>query len=170
MQGVKCAIQMVLIELVGEKFMPRCDHQKLTAHCTGSVNVSRALGDLDFKKPPPGKENNNLKNPSHPLSTLLGTNLAKAVGLQGANDENLKEDWISNVPHTDYHSLTGVRRGILLLASDGLGEEKDCSSCLTWALKEWEKGRDATWIAETLAGSSSRRTKDNSTAVVVVFE
>ncbi|ETI27836.1 hypothetical protein G647_00285 [Cladophialophora carrionii CBS 160.54] len=136
----------------------------------GGINLSRALGDLDYKKPGPDEKVADLKDPSHPLSNILKTDLAKATGLADANDHDMLADWISNIPHTNYQSLTGARRYILLLASDGLGEEKDGASSLWWAANQWDKGVEATHIARQLAEKSSRRTSDNSTVLIAVFE
>ncbi|KIW73744.1 hypothetical protein PV04_01837 [Phialophora macrospora] len=137
----------------------------------GGINMSRALGDLEYKKPGPGGEVADLRSYlSHPLSSILPTDLAEATGLGDTNGHPMLADWISNIPHTNYHSLTEARRHILLLASDGLGEERDGASSLSWAAHQWDKGVEATYIARQLAEKSSRRTTDNSTVVIVVFE
>jgi hypothetical protein len=132
--------------------------------------MSRALGDLDCKTHGPTEEVADLKDPSHPLSSILETDFAKATGLAYADDHDMLADWISNIPHTNYRTLTGARRHVLLLASDGLGEEKDCASSLSWAAHQWDKGVEATHIARQLAEKSSRRTNDNSTVLIAIFE
>ena len=79
-------------------------------------------------------------------------------------------DWISNVPHTKYRTLTGVHRSILLLASDGLGTEEDCQRYFERVTRDVEKGIPATDIARKLAEDSTKKHFDNSTVVIVVFE
>ena len=136
----------------------------LTSPNAGSVNMSRALGDLDLKKTP--QQGNKKK-----LSRALGSTISEAMGLIRLDDKAMKADWISNIPHTDRFSLTAGRRSILLLASDGIGLEEDCASCLRWTAGKWKKGkRTATEMANTMAGKSSMNTTDNSTVIIVLFE
>ena len=132
--------------------------------------MSRALGDHNNKGPAPGEARTDVKKKSRRLSTLLGADLLKSADLASSKGNGMKADLISNIPHTYYHSLTGARRNILLLASDGLGEEKDARSSLKWVAQGLEKGIDATHLARQLAEKSGKRSADNSTVVIVVFE
>ena len=144
-------------------------HHNLILH-TGGIAMSRALGDLECKKPAPDGESNKIKNPSHPRSSILDTDLTKATGIANGKHHGMQADWISNTPHINYHSLTENHRSILMLASDGLGEEKDCKSSLLWAARKMGGGESAQKVASRLAEKSSTRTGDNSTVMIACFE
>ena len=124
--------------------------------------MSRALGDLDCKLPSL-EEAVSRQDSARPPSGILDSDLADPT------DKVMLADWISNIPHTNYKSLTGARRHILLLASDGLGEERDGASSLRWVAQKWEGGGEATHLARQLAEMSSKRTADNSTVLIVVL-
>lgn len=142
--------------------------------------MSRALGDLNLKIPVPTKPEKRLSM-HHPRSrsNSLDPDFSKSASRSRSNSTNLSAvdsapemlaDWISNVPHTNYRSLSGAHRHILLLASDGIGEENDAASSLRWVARELDRGTDATYLARQLADKSSQRTADNSTVLIVVFK
>jgi len=127
--------------------------------------MSRALGDLDLKNSAPG-ESSRIRDSI--LPGLSGGDLAKVTGL--SHKKGMQADLISNKPHFNYRSLAPGQRCMLVLASDGLGDEDDARKAVVWGTEKWKQGTKAKEIASLLAEKSSGMTGDNSTILIVTFE
>lgn len=133
---------------IGER---KCDHflqaraERLHA---GKINVSRALGDFDYKLP-------------HVQKVDRQSSLS--------NGALIKHDLVSDEPHIRSSHLNG--RSLLLLASDGVGEGEDAERTTEAAVKMISKGASADETAEALAQQCSKRQfADNCTIIIVLLE
>ncbi|KAF5854224.1 hypothetical protein GGP41_007073 [Bipolaris sorokiniana] len=123
----------------------------------GGVSMSRALGDLDLKKP----RVNRLAG--HDLSDLVGVETGLAPG------KAAKHDLVSNKAHFSVRTLNG--QSLILLASDGVGGAHEAEAATQLAVDRWQQGKDAKEIAEELTQKESQmKGADNCTVVVVVLD
>jgi protein phosphatase 2C family protein 2/3 len=123
----------------------------------GGVSMSRALGDLDYKKP----RVNRLAG--HDLSDLVGVETGLAPG------KTATQDLVSNKAHFSVRTLHG--QSLILLASDGVGSAKEAEECTRLAIEGWQSGKEAKEIAEELTRrESNMMTADNCTVLVVVLD
>ena len=102
----------------------------------GGVSMSRALGDLDYKKP----RVNRLAG--HDLSDLAGVETGLAPGRTAIHD------LVSNKAHFTVRTLHG--QSLILLASDGVGSAKEAEECTRLAVDGWQSGKEAKQIADEL--------------------
>ena len=114
----------------------------------GGVSMSRALGDLDYKKP----RVNRLAG--HDLSDLAGVETGLAPGRTAIHD------LVSNKAHFTVRTLHG--QSLILLASDGVGSAKEAEECTRLAVDGWQSGKEAKQIADELTSSidGGRRSMD----------
>ncbi|EDU44112.1 PTC1, serine threonine protein phosphatase [Pyrenophora tritici-repentis] len=123
----------------------------------GGVSMSRALGDLDYKKP----RVNRLAG--HDLSDLIGVETGLAPGKKATHD------LVSNKADFAVRMLHG--QSLLLLASDGVGDASQAEEVTRLAVDRWEQGKDAKEIAEELTSREGKmKGADNCTVVVVVLD
>ncbi|USP72837.1 uncharacterized protein yc1106_00111 [Curvularia clavata] len=125
----------------------------------GGVSMSRALGDLDLKKP----RVNRLAG--HDLSDLAG--IGVETGL--APGKSAKQDLISNKAHFSVRNLNG--QSLILLASDGVGGAHQAEEATRLAVDRWQQGKEAKEIAEELTQKHGEmKGADNCTVVVIVLD
>lgn len=123
----------------------------------GGVSMSRALGDLEYKKP----RVNRLAG--HDLSDLIGVETGLAPGKKATHD------LVSNKADFAVRTLNGL--SLLLLASDGVGDAGDAEEVTRLAVDRWQQGKDAKEIAEELTSREGKmKGADNCTVVVVVLD
>jgi serine/threonine protein phosphatase PrpC len=123
----------------------------------GGVSMSRALGDLDLKKP----RVNRLAG--HDLSDLVGVETGLAPG------KSAKHDLVSNKAHFSVRNLHG--QSLLLLASDGVGGAQEAETATRLAVDRWQQGKEAKEIAHELTQKEGeRKGADNCTVLVVVLD
>lgn len=123
----------------------------------GAVNVSRGLGDLDYKIP----RVNRLAR--HDLSDLPGVDTGLAPGASA------KRDLVSTKAHFETRHLNG--QSLVLLASDGVGNGEDAKLVTRLAIERWEQGAQAALIAEELTKREGKESgADNCTILVVVLD
>ncbi|CAE7185279.1 hypothetical protein CFE70_006273 [Pyrenophora teres f. teres 0-1] len=123
----------------------------------GGVSMSRALGDLDYKRP----RVNRLAG--HNLSDLIGVETGLAPGKKATHD------LVSNKADFAVRMLHG--QSLLLLASDGVGDAGAAEEVTRLAVDRWEQGKDAREIAEELTSREGKiKGADNCTVVVVVLD
>lgn len=123
----------------------------------GAVNMSRALGDMEYKKP----RVNRLAG--HDLSDLPGVETGVAPGA------TVTHDLVSNKAHFSTRQLDG--QSLIMLASDGVGDADEACEDAREAVKQWVEGKELTAIAESLtlrAGKS--KNADNCTVLLVVLD
>lgn len=123
-------------------------HLALTA--SGALNMSRSLGDCDYKQPAAGWITS---------SSVIRDDLPKKTG-------SISGDLVSNEAHTTTRDLP--KQSLLLLATDGIGEGPAAERAARSAADMWEKRVPAQKIAEQLARKAERqRYADNCTIIVV---
>ena len=123
----------------------------------GGVSMSRALGDLDFKKP----RVNRLAG--HDLSDLVGVETGLAPG------KTATHDLVSNKAHFAVRTLNG--QSLILLASDGVGGAQEAEDVTRLAVDRWQQGKEAKEIAEELTRREGKvKGADNCTVLVVVLD
>jgi serine/threonine protein phosphatase PrpC len=123
----------------------------------GGVSMSRALGDLEYKKP----RVNRLAG--HNLSDLDGVETGLAPGRTAIYD------LVSNKATFAVRHLNG--QSLILLASDGVGDAKDAEEVTRLAVDRWQQGAEAKEIAEEITKREGKaKGADNCTVVVVVLD
>jgi serine/threonine protein phosphatase PrpC len=123
----------------------------------GGVSMSRALGDLEYKKP----RVNRLAG--HNLSDLAGVETGLAPGRTAIYD------LVSNKANFAVRHLHG--QCLILLASDGVGDAKDAEAVTRLAVDRWQQGAEAKEIAEEITRREGKATgADNCTVVIVVLD
>ncbi|KAI8933443.1 hypothetical protein NX059_010057 [Plenodomus lindquistii] len=123
----------------------------------GGVNMSRALGDIEYKKP----RVNRLAG--HNLSDLPGIETGLAPGATATHD------LVSNKAHFATRQIHG--QSLVLLASDGVGDAKAAEEATRLAVERWKSGVSATVIAKELTNREGNVAgADNCTVIVVVLD
>lgn len=123
----------------------------------GEMNISRTLGDLDYK------------NPQLNEAIDRAAESGERVRVPVRKGQRADGDLISRVPHTTTRELRG--RSLLLLATDGIGYAHDAEEAAHDAADLWERGESAREIAETLTKQATRKSgSDNCTVVVVLLQ
>jgi serine/threonine protein phosphatase PrpC len=123
----------------------------------GGVSMSRALGDLEYKKPR--------------VNRLAGHNLADlgVVETGLAPGRTAIYDLVSNTANFAVRQLNG--QSLILLASDGVGDAKDAEEVTRLAVSRWQQGTEAKEIAEEITRREGKvQGADNCTVVVIVLD
>ncbi|KAH8731844.1 phosphatase 2C-like domain-containing protein [Phaeosphaeriaceae sp. PMI808] len=123
----------------------------------GAVNMSRALGDMEYKKP---KVN---RLAGHDLSDLDGIETGVAPGAK------VTHDLVSNKAHFSTRQLNG--QSLIMLASDGVGDADEACDDARDAVDMWTKGKTLKEIAEkTTRRAGKMKNADNCTVLLVVLD
>jgi serine/threonine protein phosphatase PrpC len=123
----------------------------------GGVNMSRALGDMEYKKP---KVN---RLAGHDLSDLIGVDTGVAPGA------TVTQDLVSNTAHFTSHQLDG--QSLIMLASDGVGNANEAKDDAREAVSLWTQGKTLKEIADNLTKRAGGvENADNCTVVLVVLD
>ncbi|KAH7079614.1 phosphatase 2C-like domain-containing protein [Paraphoma chrysanthemicola] len=123
----------------------------------GGVSMSRALGDMEYKKP---KVN---RLAGHDLSDLDGIETGVAPGAR------VTHDLVSIKAHFSTRQLDG--QSLIMLASDGVGAADEACEDAREAVRLWNAGEDCTEIAETLTKRAGEvKNADNCTVLLVVLD
>ncbi|RAL14149.1 uncharacterized protein BO97DRAFT_469400 [Aspergillus homomorphus CBS 101889] len=122
----------------------------------GTLNMSRALGDLRYK---------------NPLNNM--TERGKMAGHEGENPGNSKSrgDFISSEPALNRVELQADRRYLLALLSDGVTNVLDDAAIINRISELKQSGFNAKRVAENLTeGTTVLPGSDNATCVTVFLE
>ncbi|KAF2023675.1 phosphatase 2C family protein [Setomelanomma holmii] len=123
----------------------------------GGVSMSRALGDMEYKKP---KVN---RLAGHDLSDLDGVETGVAPG------KTVTHDLVSIKAHFSTRQLAG--QSLIMLASDGVGAAHEACEDARQAVKLWNAGEGCKEIAETLTKRAGEvKNADNCTVLLVVLD
>lgn len=123
----------------------------------GAVSMTRALGDIEYKKP----RVNRLAG--HNLSDLPGVETGLAPG------KSAKHDLVSSTAHFSVRHLNG--QCLVLLSSDGVGDAGDAADAARLAVDHWRQGAKASTIVDELTKREGRvKGADNCTMLVVVLD
>jgi len=123
----------------------------------GAVSMSRALGDMEYKKP---KVN---RLAGHDLSDLDGVETGVAPG------KTVTHDLVSSKAHFSSRQLDG--QSLIMLASDGVGDADEAREDAKEAVKQWVEGKELKAIAESLTKRAGKvKNADNCTVLLVVLD
>jgi serine/threonine protein phosphatase PrpC len=119
----------------------------------GDLNMSRAVGDLQYKNP---------VNTSDPESDPASSASSRS-GSPG--------NFVSNEPYTSRRMLHSNRRYLLLLVSDGVSDQVDDASLVQHVMKLSMRGKRASEIAQEIASNSAgHKHSDNASCIVAILD
>ncbi|KAF3386243.1 Protein phosphatase [Penicillium rolfsii] len=122
----------------------------------GSLNMSRALGDLQYKNP-----ENAMKDPNSTTRERRASSSSTSV----------RGDFLSNDPYTSRRQLQSNRRYLLVIVSDGVSDRIDDTALIQHMMKLSMRGMRANDIAqEVVSSTASRPRSDNATCVVAMLD
>ncbi|KAJ5773474.1 Protein phosphatase 2C [Penicillium paradoxum] len=120
----------------------------------GSLNMSRALGDLQYKNPVNTFTDNSVLDPSS------ATSRSESRG-----------NFLSNEPYTSRRTLHTDRRYLLVVVSDGVTDRVDDASLVQHVMKLSMRGRPASEIAQEIATSSANTPhSDNASCIIAMLD
>lgn len=123
----------------------------------GYVNMARALGDLDYKKPRVNKL------ARHNLRDLKDAESGLAPGKRAIRD------LVSNEAHFTVRHIHG--QCLIVLATDGVGGPEDAAEATRLAIERWSTGSKANAIASELTKREGQAEgADNCTLMIVVLD
>ncbi|KAL1966610.1 hypothetical protein VTN77DRAFT_4021 [Rasamsonia byssochlamydoides] len=121
----------------------------------GTLNMSRALGDLQYK---------------NPVNTLDINGSAKSRRANAAAPED-RGNFLSNKPHLRTVQLKKDSRYVLLCCTDGVSDITDDKLLMDHVMKEFMRGQRATDIAKQVTSlTAGRPESDNSTCVLAFLD
>ncbi|CAG7993355.1 unnamed protein product [Penicillium olsonii] len=114
-------------------------------HRLGSLNMSRAVGDLQYK---------------NPVNTMAAPSESESRG-----------NFVSNDPYTSRRTLHTDRRYLLLVVSDGVTDRVDDANLVQHVMKLSMRGKRASEIAQEIAtNSASGPQSDNASCIVAMID
>ncbi|EAW11370.1 PP2C family serine/threonine-protein phosphatase [Aspergillus clavatus NRRL 1] len=127
----------------------------------GTLNMSRALGDLQYKNPI-----NNVNDEYSSLKTRRASSSSSAPERRG--------NFLSVEPHMTRVSLSADRRYLVVVVSDGVSDHVDDATLIHHVMKLSMRGMRACDIAqEVVTTAASRKTKagsDNASCIVALLD
>lgn len=124
-----------------------------TNHGAGSLNMSRALGDLQYKNPVNTFTDNSVLDPA-------ATSRSESRG-----------NFLSNDPYTSRRTLHTDRRYLLVVASDGVTDRVDDTNLVQHVMKLSMRGKPASEIAQEIATTSaSTPHSDNASCIIALLD
>ncbi|CAL5872650.1 uncharacterized protein PFLUO_LOCUS6916 [Penicillium psychrofluorescens] len=124
----------------------------------GSLNMSRAIGDLQYKNPV-----NTLDDDSSTLYTRRASSSSTPSEARG--------DYLSNEPYTSHYTLQPDRRYLLVIVSDGVSDHTDDTSLIQHVMKLSMRGMRASDVAQEIASTAGNRpTSDNASCIVAMLD
>ncbi|KAJ5805523.1 uncharacterized protein N7503_003125 [Penicillium pulvis] len=119
----------------------------------GSLNMSRALGDLQYKNP--------VKEEHDPDS--------RPGARRGSSSS--AESFLSNDPFTSRRTLQADRRYLLVIVSDGVSDSTEDAALIQHVMELAMRGRRASEIAQEVATNNTLHIKsDNASCVVAMLD
>ncbi|KAJ5550895.1 hypothetical protein N7535_001167 [Penicillium sp. DV-2018c] len=125
-------------------------------HRLGSLNMSRALGDLQYK---------------NPVNTYTDDPILDPAKSATSRTSESRGDFISNDPYTSRRTLKPDRRYVLVVASDGVTDRVDDTNLMQHVMKLSMRGKPASEIAQVIAtDTASRPHGDNASCIVAMLD
>ncbi|KAL2013159.1 hypothetical protein VTN00DRAFT_684 [Thermoascus crustaceus] len=123
----------------------------------GTLNMSRALGDLQYK---------------NPINTIDGeVNQSSKARRAVAASPEARGDFLSHEPHLSRVTLTSDKRYALVAMTDGVCDSTDDGTLVGHVMKKSMRGERAADIAQEIASLSASSTgSDNATCLVVFMD
>ncbi|KAJ5574250.1 uncharacterized protein N7459_008677 [Penicillium hispanicum] len=124
----------------------------------GSLNMSRALGDLQYK------------NPVNAVQDDLSMQRRRRASSSSSSAPTVG-DFVSSKPFTSRRSLQADRRYLLVIVSDGVSDRTDDAALIQYVMKLSMRGMRASAIAQEVATSSASHPRsDNASCIVVMLD
>ncbi|KAJ6138027.1 hypothetical protein N7471_004513 [Penicillium samsonianum] len=121
----------------------------------GSLNMSRALGDLQYK---------------NPVNTFMDNSVPDPASSATSRSES-RGNFLSNEPYTSRRTLHTDRRYLLLVVSDGVTDRVDDTNLVQHVMKLSMRGKRANEIAQEIATNSANRPRsDNASCIVAMLD
>ncbi|KAJ5390025.1 uncharacterized protein N7496_001093 [Penicillium cataractarum] len=122
----------------------------------GSLNMSRALGDLQYK---------------NPVNTVEDESTMPRERRASSSSASVRGDFLSNDPYTSRRTLQPTCRYLLVIVSDGVSDRTDDTALIQHVMKLSMRGMRANDIAQEVTSSIASRPKsDNASCVVVMLD
>ncbi|KAJ5748490.1 uncharacterized protein N7511_010186 [Penicillium nucicola] len=119
----------------------------------GALNMSRALGDLQYKNPV-----NTFDPVPDPASSASSRSESRG-------------NFLSNDPYTSRRTLHSDRRYLLVMVSDGVSDQVDDASLVQHVMKLSMRGKPASEIAkEIVTNSTAHQHSDNASCIVAMLD
>ncbi|KAJ6079470.1 hypothetical protein N7467_009223 [Penicillium canescens] len=119
----------------------------------GDLNMSRALGDLQYKNP---------VNTSDP---------APDPASSGSSRSESRGNFLSNEPYTSRRMLHSNRRYLLLIVSDGVSDQVEDANLVQHVMKLSMRGKRASEVAKEIATKSAgHQHSDNASCIVAILD
>jgi serine/threonine protein phosphatase PrpC len=119
----------------------------------GALNMSRALGDLQYKNPV-----NTFDSVPDPASSA-------------SRRSDIRGNFLSNDPYTSRRTLHSDRRYLLLIVSDGVSDQVDDANLVQHVMKLLMRGKRASEIAKGIAtNSAGHQHSDNASCIVAMID
>ncbi|KAJ5103823.1 hypothetical protein N7532_004352 [Penicillium argentinense] len=120
----------------------------------GSLNMSRALGDLQYK---------------NPVNSVVGENSMPRDRHASSSSTPTRGDFLSNDPYTSRRTLSSGRRYLLVMVSDGVSDHTDDATLIQHVMKLSMRGKRAGDIAMDVATNSGSHPHSDNASCIVVF-
>ncbi|KAJ5703401.1 hypothetical protein N7493_011790 [Penicillium malachiteum] len=122
----------------------------------GSLNMSRALGDLQYK---------------NPVNEVKDSSCMPRVRRLSSSSNAVRGDFLSNDPYTSRRTLQPDRRYLLVVMSDGVSDRTDDVALVQHVIKLAMRGMRASEIAKEVTTNSTRSVKsDNASCIVAMLD
>ncbi|KAJ5608824.1 hypothetical protein N7528_009391 [Penicillium herquei] len=122
----------------------------------GSLNMSRALGDLQYK---------------NPVNEVKDSSCMPRVRRLSSSSSAVRGDFLSNDPYTSRRTLQSDRRYLLIVMSDGVSDRTDDVALVQHVMKLAMRGMRASEIAKEVTTNSTRSLKsDNASCIVAMLD
>ncbi|KAJ5789690.1 uncharacterized protein N7518_006701 [Penicillium psychrosexuale] len=139
------------IEKAGGQVNDRSGTERL-----GSLNMSRALGDLQYK---------------NPVNNTFTDNSVLSPAASASSRTESRGNFLSNDPYISRRTLNPDRRYLLLVVSDGVTDRLDDTSLVQHVMKLSMRGKRANEIAQEIATNSANKPhSDNATCIVAMLD
>ncbi|KAF7718409.1 Uncharacterized protein PECH_008374 [Penicillium ucsense] len=121
----------------------------------GSLNMSRALGDLQYK---------------NPVNSLGEEHTTPRVRRASSSSTPQRGNFVSNEPYTSRRILHAHRRYLLVIVSDGVSDYIDDTVLIQYVMDLSLRGMQATDVAhEVVSRMACRPRSDNASCVIVML-
>lgn len=118
--------------------------------------MSRALGDLQYKKP---------VNTEQKKGWIPGARRASS------SSKPIRGDFVSNDPYTSRRTLRAGLRYLLVIVSDGVSDRTDDAGLIQHVMKLSMRGMRASEIAQAVASdAASHPRSDNASCIVIMID
>ncbi|BCR85191.1 PP2C family serine/threonine-protein phosphatase [Aspergillus chevalieri] len=140
----------------------------------GSLNMSRAIGDLQYKNPINNMDDNESTSSSSSASSTPSVSSAFSKLRRASSASSAPENrgnFLSNEPYMTRVKLSSERRYILVIESDGISDHLDDNTLMQYVTKLSSRGYRAGKIAQEMAASTtSRKGSDNGSCIVIFLD